>query len=384
MTRHGGVVAFAASVVAMGGAMIILLVATDDPFTADVVLFPLAYLAFGAVGALIGSRQPANPIGRLALTTGVLGSIAGFADSWARIDAAVPGRDWAAWLTTWLFPASLAAPVLLLLLFPTGRLASRRWRLVAAMELVGVALLAIGNAFTPRMSDHPSLVNPLGVEAFTGSILESGGIGWWPFLVSPILAAIGLVPRLRRSRGVEREQLKWITYASAVHGASWVLLAADVRALGPVPQYILFGTLALIPIAAGIAILRYRLYDIDVVIRRTVTYAAVVAVLAVAYVGLILGSQALLTGVTGSETLPVALSTLATAALFGPVRARVREAVDRRFFRSRYDAQRTLEGFANRLRDEVELDAVGAALVRTAGRSVQPGGASVWVRSRPS
>jgi hypothetical protein len=322
-------------------------------------------------------------VGQLALLTGLFGSVAGFADSWARAEAALPARDWAAWLTTWLFPVSITLPLLLLLVFPTGRLASPRWRVVVAMVVVGGVFVAIGNAFTPEMSDFPELVNPMGIAAFSDSLLISGGIAWWSLLVGAALSAIGLVPRLRRARGVEREQFKWITYAAALQGASWILLALDLPPpWGDLAQYALFLTLAFIPISAGIAILRYRLYDIDVVIRRTLLYAGVVGVLAVVYVGLVLGSQTLLSGLTGNDTLPVALSTLAIAALFGPVRARIREAIDRRFFRARYDAQQTLAAFGARLRDEVELDAVGAALVGTAGRSVRPASASVWIRPR--
>jgi hypothetical protein len=383
MSRVAGLV-FLGSLAALAVALALLLGASSDPIAADIVLFPLAYLAFGAVGAVIVRRQPSNVIGRLALATGAFGAIAGLADSWARNDVFMPGREWAAWLTTWLFPASLAAPVLLLLLFPAGRLTSPRWRIVMVMALAGAATLALGNAFTPRMSDHPDLTNPLGIDALTGTLFENGGIGWWPLVVSAFLAAIGLVPRLRRAGGVEREQLKWITYAAALHGASWLVLAFDPLALGQIPQYLLFLTLALIPTAAGIAILRYRLYDIDVVIRRTLVYALVIGLLGAIYVALILVLQTLLSQVTGGGPLPVALSTLATAAMFGPVRARVREAVDRRFYRSRYDAERTLESFGARLRDEVELDAVAQSLLGTAGRAVRPATAGVWVRGRTS
>jgi hypothetical protein len=161
-----------------------------------------------------------------------------------------------------------------------------------------------------------------------------------------------------------------------------VILALDLPPpAGEIAKYVLFGTLTLIPAAAGIAILRYRLYDIDVVIRRTLVYGGLLAVLGVVYVALVLGLQTALSGVTGEGPLPVALSTLAIAALFGPARRRVRELVDRRFYRSRYDAQRTLEQFAGRLRDQVELETIGAALVDVAGDAVRPASATVWVRS---
>jgi hypothetical protein len=214
-----------------------------------------------------------------------------------------------------------------------------------------------------------------------GSPLQSGGAGWLPLLVGAVLAAGGLVPRLRRATGVQREQLKWITYAAALQGAAWIFLAFDLGGiLGELASYAVFATLGLIPIAAGIAILRYRLYDIDVVIRRTVVYAALVVVLGAVYLGLVLTLQTALSGLTGSGALPVAISTLAIAGLFGPVRARVREMVDRRFYRSRYDAQRTLEQFVGRLRDEVDLETLTQELAGIAARTMRPVSASVWLR----
>jgi hypothetical protein len=355
----------------------------DDPFTPDIALFPIAYLAFAAVGAVILGRHPSNRIGRLAMAVGLGGSIVGVLDSYVRATEDLPGQPWVALVASVGFPLTLLPILLLVLLFPTGRLPSRRWRVVAGLLMAGSAVVAVGNAFTPAFSDYRQ-ANPLGIPAFTDSPLEQGGVGWLLVIAAAIVITAGLAPRLRRATGIERQQLKWVTFAAALHGASWVVLALEPSALGDVPQYVLFATLVLIPVSAGIAILRYRLYDIDVVIRRTVVYGAVVAVLAVLYTSLVLGLQAGLSGVTGNETLPVALSTLATAALFGPVRARVRQTVDRRFFRSRYDAQRTLERFATRLRDEVELDAVGRSLTTVAGEAVRPRSAAVWLRSRPS
>ena len=384
LARVGWVV-FALSLALMIAALVVWAVATGEPLTSDIVLYPMAYLAFGAVGALIVSRHATNRIGWLALATGALGSFVALCDSVARSAQPVPGQGWAAWLATWAFPATLAPLLLLILLFPTGRLASSRWKLVAALITVGTTGLAVGNAFTPDMADYPTLQNPVGIPAFTGSPFESGGIAWFPLLGGAIAAAVGLVPRFVRAQGIERAQLKWMTFAAALQGLSWVVLALDLPGTaGELAQYAIFGTLLLIPVATGIAILRYRLYDIDVVIRRTLVYGAVVAVLGGLYVAFVLGLQSVLSGFIGGDTLPVALSTLAIAVLFGPVRGRVRELVDRRFYRSRYDHQRTLEQFAGQLREEVELDAVGGMLVAVAARSVQPASVSVWVRGRPT
>ena len=372
----------AVAAMAMAAALVLWVVLVDEPFTPDIVLFPVAYLAFAAVGAMILGRRPSNRIGRLAMVAGLGGSLVGVADSYARQSGPALGQEWAAWLAALGFPATLGPIIFLLLLFPSGRFASKRWRVVGLMTLIGMVLVSLGNAFTPGFGDYPRVTNPLGMSAFAGSALDKGGVGWLLVVAGAVLATGGLVPRLRRSTGIERQQLKWMTYAAALHGASWILLALGLPGpLGEVAQYVLFTTLVLIPVAAGIGILRYRLYDIDIVIRRTLVYGGLVAILGVVYVTLVLASQALLTQLTGSDTLPVAVSTLAIAALFGPIRSRVRAFVDRRFYRSRYDAQRTLASFAGRLRDEVELDAVGVALVATASQAVRPTAAGVWIRA---
>ncbi|MGZ8438968.1 MAG: hypothetical protein ACXWXR_10585 [Candidatus Limnocylindrales bacterium] len=372
---------FALSLAAMVAALLVWALATGEPLTPDIVLYPAAYVAFGAVGALIVSRHPANLIGRLALLTGVSGSVVALSDSVARSAQPAVGQDWAAWLAAWGFPATLAAPLLLILVFPTGRLASDRWRIVAALIVVGVVGLAIGNAFTPHLADYPSVPNPVGIPAFTGSPLEYGGMAWFPLLGGAIAATAGLVPRLRRAQGIEREQLKWITFAAAVHGLNWIVLAIDLPGTGgEIAKYGIFATLLLIPIATGIAILRYRLYDIDLVIRRTLVYGVVVSILGGAYVALILTLQSMLSSVVGGDMLPVALSTLLIAALFGPVRGRVRDLVDRRFYRSRYDHQRLVEAFGARLRDKVELDSVSQALTGVASQAVSPASITLWLR----
>jgi hypothetical protein len=278
----------------------------------------------------------------------------------------LPGQEWAALLAAAGFPTTLGPILLLLLLFPTGRLASPRWRIAVAALTVGVALLALGNLLSPTFADFPAIPNPIGIPALAGSPLEHGGVGW-----------------LRAARGIERAQLKWVTWAAAVHGASWVLLALDLPGIaGDLVYSAVFATLALIPIAAGIAILRYRLYDIDLVIRRTVVYGLVIVLLGAVYVGLVLALQAMLSEATGGGTVPVALSTLATAALFGPVRSRIRALVDRRFYRTRYRAELTVEAFGRRLRSEGELEALQDELITLVGETVHPRGAGVWVRNR--
>ncbi len=376
-------IVFVGLLVTMIAALVLWAIGVQEPLTPDIVLFPAAYLAFGAVGALIVGRQPGNVIGRLALVTGVVGATVALFDSIARLARPVAGQDWAGWVATWGFPVTLAPPLLLILLFPTGRLASRRWRIAAVLVIGGALLVAIGNAFTPALVDYPRLRNPVGIAGFTGSPLESGGVGWFPLLAGAVAAGLSLVVRLRAERGIERQQLKWMTFAAALQAGAWLVLAMDLRGTaGDSAGYAVFGTLLLIPLAAGIAVLRYRLYDIDVVVRRTLVYGAVIAILGVLYVSFVIALQAVLVPLTGGDTLPVALSTLAIAALFGPVRGSVRAVVDRRFYRSRYDHQRMVETFGSRLRDEVESDAVGRSLVDAADQAVRPSLTTVWVRSR--
>lgn len=200
-------------------------------------------------------------------------------------------------------------------------------------------------------------------------------------LSSSILAVAAIGVRLRRSTGVERQQLKLVLYPAAIFVGGFI-----GASLVEIPIFWTMSLLGLasVAIGVGIAILRHRLFDIDLVIRRTLVYGAVVGVLGAVYVVLVLGLQTVLSELTGGDTLPVALSTLVIAALFGPVQARVRAIVDRRFYRSRYDAQRTVDLFTGRLRDEVELEAVGRTLVEVAGRAVRPSSASVWLRAGPS
>ena len=373
---------FVLSVALIACALVLWAVGGDEAFTADILLFPLAYLSFGAVGAVIVTRQPGNRIGRLGLVAGLTGGVVGVLDAYARLAAPVPGQSWAALLATAAFPFSLGPILFLVLLFPTGHLPSPRWWIAAAILGTGVAGLALGNLLSPTFPDYPYR-NPIGIEAMAGSPFEHGGIAWFLVLAGAVAAAAGLVVRLRRSTGAERQQLKWVTYAASLHSVSWVVLAIDLGGpAGELAQYAVFATLALIPVAAGIAILRYRLYDIDVVIRRTLVYGAVIALLGAVYVALVLVLQAALSDVTGGQTLPVALSTLVIAALFGPVRGRVRDAVDRRFYRSRYDAQRTLEAFAGRLRGEVELEAVAGALAAAVIQTVRPAAVGTWIRGR--
>jgi len=236
---------------------------------------------------------------------------------------------------------------------------------------------------------YESIPNPYGIEALGGALKPLNAASGILLLVGGLASAISLLVRYRRSRGDERRQLKWLAYAAVV-----VVLAAAVSltvevvasdsdvAIIQVMQLTLSASLSLVPIAAGIAILKYRLYDIDVIINRTLVYGSLSAMLALIYVGSVIGMQAVVRALTGQEsTLAVVASTLLIAALFNPLRRRIQGFIDRRFYRRRYDAAKTLEAFSAKLRDETDLDALNVELVGVVRSTMQPAHVSLWLRS---
>jgi len=355
--------------------------------------FLVAGLTFATTGALVASRLPSNPIGWVFCLIGFLITAGNlpyqYADYALYISpGSLPGAETAAVLQNLVgLPPAFGLLGLSLLLFPDGRLLSRRWRPAAAAGLVGAATLVVGLALRPGPLDEPFEVvnNPLAVGSF--DLMDSlSSLGWGLSSLSVALAAAAMIVRLRRSRGQERQQLKWIGLAGAV--AAVVVVANAVGfALGlEGPGQLRIAAVGLafsgLPAAAGIAILRYRLYDIDVVINRALVYGALTATLAATYVGTVLLLQLLLSGVTEGSGPAVAVSTLAVAALFRPARARIQAAVDRRFYRRKYDAAHTLEAFSARLRDEVELDSLSAELRAVVAETMQPAHVSLWLPSR--
>ncbi len=350
----------------------------------------LALVGYATVGALVASRQPGNAVGWLLLVAALALSTSVVGDDYV-VTMSNPGYVAVAWVTGWLVYAGWAIVVIFLpLRFPNGRLLSSRWRLVEWIALVttvvGILTLALGPG---HLAVNAPVDNPLGVHGTAQRVLEMvAGVVPYAIVTTLLLSFASLLLRFRRSRGTERQQLKWFTYAALLPFAGLALSASGLwlpEGPGQVVNdigwavFVIASTVA-IPIATGFAILRYRLYDIDVVINRTLVYGTLTAALLVTYVGSILSLRVLLGPLTGDNDLAVAGSTLAVAALFRPARARIQAVVDRRFYRRRYDATQTLTAFSNRLGHEVDLGAVGAELCSVAARSVQPSHVSLWLR----
>ena len=369
---------------ALGTLVLRYLHGLDERFAGEVVLLAV-FSASHLVGALIALRRPRNPVGWLLATSAQLAVVGFFADTYARYGlvtapGSLPGAQIMYWLSSWPWIGMFAGVLFAALFFPDGHLPSRRWLPLAWAAAAFVGLTTVVFAFAPTIDPpHPALVNPFGIEALRSAaeFLESSfGFGIFLFLLSGTV--LSLVARFRRSRGAERQQLKWVASAVAVAVAGFLLgdaipdgVAADVA----------FGVaLVALPLAIGVAMLRYRLYDIDVLINRTLVYGAVSVMLLGAYVAAVVLFQTLLRPLTGGSDLAVAGSTLLVVALFQPLRRRVQAFVDRRFYRARYDAARTVGRFGARLRDQVDLDELRAELIAVVDDTIKPAHASLWLR----
>jgi len=351
----------------------------------DAVLSP-ALGVFAAVGALVAARQPRNPIGWVLLATALTFAFTILTEAYVRTsdDPAL----FMLWLDDWTFIVWIAlASLWIPLIFPDGRLPSRRWRPLAWGGSAAFALGALGTAFGDRKLETAAdikVANPYALPGVAGDVAAGLASMMGVLYLLPVLGAVtALAIRTRRARGAERQQLKWFAFVGALMLAALLLSAIALldrrleRTVGVVGWggFLLLFTLGL-PAAIGTAVLRHRLYDIDVVIRRTLIYGALTVMLGATYLSLVLvvGLAA------GQSDLAIAGSTLAVAALFRPARARIQAAVDHRFYRRRYDAAQTLEAFSARLRDELDLDALRGEIAEVVGETVQPAHLSLWLR----
>ncbi len=336
---------------------------------------------FATLGALIVSRRAGNVIGWIFLVVGVgtgVQLLSGQYATVALLSETLPGGAVAGWLSTLVQTSVVISILFLILLFPTGRLLSPRWRPVAWIAGTVVVVSVVSLALTPGpIENFPSVRNPFGVEAAAAVLDILDAIGGWMGLACFIAAVLSLILRFYRSRGEERLQLKWFVYASTL-GFLAILLGGDRQIIGTLVWTVAPVSL---PLSAGIAILRYRLYEIDVLINRTLVYGALTVMLALVYVGTVVVLQGLLRALTGQESqLAIVASTLAVAALFNPLRRRIQAFIDRRFYRRKYDAAKTLEAFSAKLRDETDLEALNAELVGVVRETMQPAHVSLWLR----
>ena len=372
-----------ALVLVVSGAALLAELPVDLLFTA------LAVLAMAAVGSLLAIRVPANAVGLLLVVSALALGVETLGVAYAHGSEAVAGGTWpgtavAAWLDSFLLPVpALIMTVGIPLIFPDGHLLSARWRwAVAAIVLSGAGVL-VNDGFVPRTMPYSNLENPFYIEGL-GPLLSLIQLPDATGVVVFLLPIAAVAVRFRRGTDVERQQLKWLIAATAFAVIAWIVVIAGemtgstaVSAIGWSGALLAFSGF---PIAIGIAVLRYRLYEIDRIISRTIAWAVVTGVLVSVFAGGVVALQAALISFTQGETLAVAASTLLAAALFQPLRRRVQVAVDRRFDRASYDAQHTVEAFAERLRDEVALDAVVADLHSTVSTSIKPTSFGLWLR----
>ena len=347
-------------------------------------VFSVSIVAYGLLGALIATRRPDNRLGWVFSGIAFVHSISYLCAVLAayliyRGPEPAPAGVLLGW--TFIWTANLhyvPSGTLVFLLFPDGRLPSSRWRAVLWLTVASMAGLAVATALLPGpLVVFTSVENPFGVAgalplALAGiSFLVGGGCA---------IASVGsLFVRYRRANGIERQQIKWYLYGGAVATAAVVAIIALGLPLASATVLSSEATI-IIAAAAAVAIFRHHLYDIDQLINRTLVYAITTGGLAIAFFGSVVVLQSLLSTLTGGSELSVAASTLGTLALGGPVRRRAQDGVDRRFYRSRFDAARTVDEFTVRLRDQVDLDAVRADLIRTVHQTVQPTHARVWLR----
>ena len=348
----------------------------------------LLALGFSTVGAVIAPRlSPKNPIGWLFCATGLFFGMSHFSAQYSRYallkaSGSPPAGEAAAWASSWVWVPGLGFAVFLLLLFPDGRLPSPRWRWFFWLGLLLTLVGTISQMFAPGLvGDAGVIYNPLGVESLPNAFKLIQALMFTLVLIS----AASLFVRRLRARGVERQQLKWFTYSSILATSGTILAYTLSEAISSVwlgwAGYILalVGLIAT-PLAMGIAILRYRLYEIDLIINRTLVYGLLTAMLVLFYFGSVTALQYLFSLLTGQgNTLAIVASTLAIAALFNPLRGRFQGFIDRRFYRRTYDARKTLEAFGSRLRDETDLEKLCEDLVEVVDETMQPSHVSLWL-----
>jgi hypothetical protein len=390
-TLAWGLCALSLTLTVLGLVLLALILTQPNTHTYDTWLDnTLNAVFYSTVGALVASRRPENLVGWLLCLFALSESVQLFGAEYAIYALlsrpnSLPAGEAMAWTSYWILPVIIGLSVFYLLLFPTGLLPSRGWRPLAWLTVAFVFVGVISGAFsTGPVEGLGPIRNPLGIDGFPnvyGAVLD---------IMAPVLlvaAAASVFMRLRYAIGVESQQIKWFAYAAAatVIGLS---LAYVIPTVIDTPLWferagyaVLIAVIPAIPISIGIAILRYRLYDIDIIINRTLVYGSLTATLVALYFGGIVVLQRIFVALTGeTSTLAVVASTLAIAALFNPLRRRIQSFIDRRFYRRKYDARKTLEAFSSTLRDETDLEALNDGLVGVVRETMQPAHTSLWLR----
>lgn len=352
-----------------------------------------AVMGLATFGALIASRRHVNPIGWIFCAMGLVFAISSLAEEYSirslvTAPGSLPRIVLAVWLENWLWIVGVAPIILIFLLFPTGRLLSPRWKPVAWIAVVGSAVSAAGFALKPGLLQTSAdygvrFVNPVGLPVLRAGIDEALSISSLVSLAAAFASVLALVMRFRRTRGDERQQIKWLVYVGAT-AAVFLIATWAIEPLDDIAFALFYLTMGLgIPAAVGIAVLKYRLYDIDRIINRTLVYGLLTALLVGVYVLAAVGLGAAVRSFTGQEgnSIVIAASTLAVAALSRPARRGIQGLIDRRFYRRKYDASRTLEAFSARLREHVDLDSLTGELLAVVRGTMQPAHASLWLRS---
>jgi len=357
-------------------------------------------VAFSTVGAIIASHRPKHPVGWLFCTIGLLVSVDHFCAEYATYallaqPEALPAGEAAAWIRSWMWIVSGGLGVFLVLLFPDGHLPSIRWRYLAWLNVFVIVLGSIAVAFSPGPVDAlaPEIHNPLGIDSL-GIALGQAVVDLVEEIqiVVALSAAVSPFVRLRRAGFEERQQIKWFAY-----GATILIIGALLSSRVPevwevwwvsgVGFALYIAGIVGLPVAVGIAILRHHLYDINLIINRTLVYGSLTASLVLVYLGGVAATEAAFRALTGQVKQPqlaIVVSTLVIAALFNPLRRRIQAFIDRRFYRKKYDAAKTLEAFSAKLRNDTDLDALSGDLIRVVRETMQPAHVSLWLRPDPS
>src|SRR5918912_206396 len=378
--------ALSLALTALSVLLIALLLRSDTPIYYYWLETSMVAVGYSTVGAIVASRLPHSPIGWLFCAIGLIFGASHFSAEYAAYDLLAPSRSLPAseafaWLTSWVWVGGLGLIVFLDLLFPNGRLPSARWRWFARFTAIALLPAAILAAISPGLILSSTLHNPLGIEGLPNASKEVEAFMY----ALVVVGASSMLARLRHAGRIEGQQIKWFAYATAVAISGVILKNTVYPAVGVIWVWWVGLILTAVgvasnPVAMGIAIFRYRLYEIDLIINRTLVYGSLTAVLAGVYLGGVVLLQYAFRALTGEGSqLAVVASTLIIAALFTPLRRRIQSFIDRRFYRSKYDARKTLEAFSAKLTDETDLEALSSDLVGMVRETMQPAHVSVWL-----